>query len=1223
MDNNKLKIFAQETRLKLINLVSAQLQLVLNTDSAELRGREKDVKQLRAKVSKDGVDSVVEEMAYTWFNRVMALRFMDANGYNRPMVVTPAEGASRPEILADALSGSVDESLNIPQSTIDELLQGRSGDSHPQETLYRKLFIAKCNELGSVMPFLFEKIQDYTELLLPDDLLSELSFVTDIRKGMSDEDCQHEQIVGWLYQFYITDRKQEAENNKSRKGGLRSDEQAAATQLFTPDWIVRYMVENTLGRIWLTLHPKSAIRQQMKYYIDPADTKPDPIPEHINSVKDIRFVDPCMGSGHVLVYAFSLYAKMYEEEGYQPKEIPNLIFDHNLYGMDIDRRCYQLASFALVMTACGYAGRRYLRHATAPKVLALQPIEHDVIESTGDWSEDSLVWQFEHIDTIGSLLKITPEECEAINVRQQDIFGHAQQIMKTEAEYLSRKYDCVVTNPPYLGKGFDNYLKSYVNEEYPDGKADLMAAFMVRSLDYCVDGGKMSMINMQSWMFLSSYLLLRMHLLKSKHIDSLLHLGPHTFDELSGEVVQNSSFVVSNNEPKTTGIYYRLVDGKNCADKERMFLSHISSNETDGKKIYYPNVNQSDFQNIPGLVIGYWISTNIIAAFKGSNVSDFGISDGQNITGDNNKYLRLLWEVSRGNSGKDNKWVPIAKGGAFRRWYGNIDNLINWSSTARDEYKKNPVARIQEKKLWYRIGITWNLISSGGNTGFRLLTDDTLFNKAAPTIVMKKNRIGKTNYILGFLNSIVARKLLNLINPTFNTNIAEVFSLGLKFSNIDGITNVVSQNIKLSKLDWDSHETSWDFQTNSLVALLKSAECKDFSDIGQIDLQNRPNRNAKQTKSQCETDQIASQNVPFCNATDNQDVTETTLENSCKDISWCFDSEQSRHDYLTSMIRLSEMIGSNEHQGKVGTLELAVEAFKSLWTARFMQLHDNEEELNRQFIDIYGLQDELTPDVPLKEITILQNGEISVEGDNINWHDDVLMKQLISYLIGCSMGRYAIEKPGLIIANQGETIDDFHKQVAEPTADVDDDGIIPVLDGDYFPDDATERIKESLRSVFGESNYAKNLSYMEQVLGKDIRSYLTKDFYKDHCKMYQKRPIYWMFASKKGTFQALVYMHRITPGTLSRLLANYVQPFIAMIESDKRQQDELHAREDITTKEKNRAQKLSDAYNKQLIELHDYEQQLMELASHRIAIDLDDGVKVNYAKYGDLVVNIK
>lgn len=1234
MDNNKLKIFAQETRLKLIKLVRAKLQLVLTTDTAELRGREKDVRKLRERVFREGEEAVVEEMAYTWFNRIMALRFMDANGYNLPMVVTPVEGSNRPEILADALSGTVDENLNIPQSDVDDLLRGRTGDNHPQETLYRRLLIAKCNELGNVMPFLFEKLKDYTELLLPDDLLSELSFVTDIRNGMSDEDClEHIQIVGWLYQFYITDRKQEAEDAKSRKGGLHSDEQAAATQLFTPDWIVRYMVENTLGRIWLTLHSDSPLRQQMKYYIDPADNQPDSIPEHINSVKDIRFIDPCMGSGHVLVYAFILFALMYEEEGYQRKDIPNLIFENNLYGLDIDRRCYQLASFALTMAACSYAGRRYLRRAEAPNVTALQPIDHDVIASTGEWAKDSLVWEFEHIDTIGSLLKISQEDYEAIKVEKGSVFGQPQQLMKEEANFLSRKYDCVVTNPPYLGKGFEPNLKKYLLKYFNNSKLDLMTAFMEKAIDMNTSNGFSSMINMRGWMTLGSYAKLRKSLLENFQIVNLLNLGAHTFDEISGEVVQNASFVFSKRLPTDYSIYYTLAIGNCSKDKEDYFLAN--------KDLAYI-VNQNNFLNIPEYRLTYWLSDNFSNVIRNSDrLDDVAYARVGMFTGDNERFLRIWWEVQRNTFfsncpsyeeclSSTKKWYPYNKGGISRKWYGNLELVVNYYKGGYEIYnlakKENRNCQNYPDKYKFKICITW---STAAADAFRLQPLGTLFDTKGMSIFVEKEKLF---YILSLCNSKVSIGYLRAISPGMDTQVGQVRSIPYKEVISQENVSLSKENVLISKLDWDSHETSWDFSENPLVAILKSASTNEKASNGQIVSKQRlngsqkiPNQAAKDTQLEAKTVSFATQKVPNYDASDNQQVTEKNLEKSCWDISYCEEANQPLYDYNTSIIRLGERLNAEDEKStsNVGSLELAVEAFKGLWGARFLQLHHNEEELNRQFIDIYGLQDELTPDAPLKEITILQNGEISVDGNNIIWHNDVLMKQLVSYLIGCAMGRYAIEKPGLIIANQGETIDDFHKQVSEPKVDVDDDGIIPVLDGDYFPDDATERIKKSLRNVFGESNYTRNLSYMEQALGKDIRSYLTKDFYKDHCKMYQKRPIYWMFASKKGTFQALVYMHRITPDTLSRLLANYVQPFIAMIESDKRQQDELHAREDITTKEKNRAQKLSDAYNKQLIELHDYEQQLMELASHRIAINLDDGVKVNYAKYGDLVAKIK
>ena len=483
-----LKTFAQETRKKLISLISTKMDFILTQDTAELRGFESQIAKLKSAIATKGKELVVEEVAYTWFNRVMALRYMDANGYTDLKVVTPGMGQMRPEILQEAMAGNIDEDLRVKV------------DDNPKEAvLYRRLLVAVCNQYGTTMPFLFEHICDYTEMLLPDDLLSDQSFVTDIRNGMTDEDCQNVEVMGWLYQFYITDRKDDAEKKKSKKGGLKSDEQAAVTQLFTPHWVVRYMVENSLGRIWMTLHPESRLIDEMPYYIPTPEGQIDIIPEDIHSAQDIRFIDPCMGSGHILVYAFDLFCKMYEEEGYQTSEIPALILQNNIYGLDIDHRCYQLASFALTMKGRAYHSR-YLRKIVMPNVMALQNIDRDTIEASGSWGQKSLMWQFENIDTIGSLLKITPEECAAIHV-DSGLFGVWQKLLKTQAEYLSRKYHCVVTNPPYLGKGMGDVLKSFLLLEYPNGSADLMASFVERCLDYSDKDAYVAMINQQSWMF--------------------------------------------------------------------------------------------------------------------------------------------------------------------------------------------------------------------------------------------------------------------------------------------------------------------------------------------------------------------------------------------------------------------------------------------------------------------------------------------------------------------------------------------------------------------------------------------------------------------------------------------------------------------------------------------------------------------------------------------------
>ena len=1171
MNTNALKLFAQQTRSKLVSSIKTKMQWVLTEDSAELRGKQNEISQLRKEIAEKSLDNengeekVIEEVAYTWFNRVMALRFMDANGYNIPMVITPGEGQIRPEILQEAMGGNVDEALQL---TTDDLLLD-------EEHLYKKLLLAICNHYNLSMPFLFESISDYTELLLPDDLLSDQSFVSDIRKGMTNEDCQNVEIMGWLYQFYITDRKADAETKKSKKGGLKSDEQAAATQLFTPHWIVRYMVENTLGRIWTALHPDTALKAEMPYYIEPADGEADPIPEDIKSVKDIRFIDPCMGSGHVLVYAFDLLCKMYEEEGYRTKEIPALIFENNLYGMDIDKRCYQLASFALTMKATGYYSRYLRREPIAPKVIYLQNIDHDTIAASGDWDEKSLVWQFEHIDTIGSLLKITPEEYEKIK-GENGLWGEELRVMKSEAEYLSRGYHCVVTNPPYLGKGMENSLKEYITKEFPNSKADTMATFMERCMEYCTPKGKMAMINMQSWMFLYSFEKLRMDIIEHYQIDSLLHLGKHAFSEINGEIVQSVSFTLCKYQPYISGKYFRLVNESNCLEKETSFL----------KKNNYYSSWQYSFNNIPGIPIAYWGTTKLCETFNNNKISSIGISDGQNITGDNNKYMRLIWEVNQSFTGKGNKWVPMAKGGSFRRWYGNIQDVVDWSEKARKEYKSNPVGRIQKEQIWYRKGITWNLVSSDG-TGFRVLPPTSLFNKAAPTIIFKKEFLEDFNYTLGFLNTKIVSSLLGLLNPTINTNIAEVFKLPLIKAVKGDVKDVVMQNIRISKSDWDAHETSWDFTQNELLSINAGTYMSimnDYADFHQL----------------------------------------------------CID------------LALSEP----------SSLSWRVDVYKTKWETQFYRLHANEEELNRMFIDIYGLQDELTPDVSLNEVTILQQGEISIEKSDENkdgttetkdgtaeseklvWHDDVIIKQFISYLVGCFMGRFSPDKPGLIIANQHQDLTTLGLQVngiessPRSTLSIDDDGIVPIIqEPDFFADDMTERIQLAVKQLFGEAAYYENMKYIEQTIGKSLRDYLFKDYYADHQQMYSvkgaKRPIYWLFSSrmgdkhKKGYFKALVYMHRMEADTLSKLHADYVHPYINKVEQQLREAEDESLRDDLTQAQRNRALKLVNELKDKVKEVKEFEQQLVEMASHRLTIDLDDGVKANYPKFYPLVEPIK
>lgn len=1161
-NTSALKTFAQQTRIKLLQLIGTRLEFVLTQDTAELRGYEAQITKLKKRIEVKGKDGVIEEVAYTWFNRVMALRFMDANGYNSPMVVTPAPGQMRPEILQDAMSGAVDEELNIKK---EELLL-------PEAALYRRLLVAKCNVLGETMPFLFEHISDYTELLLPENLLSGQSFVTDIRNGMTDDDCLNVEVMGWLYQFYITDSKADAEVKKSRKGGLKSDEQAAATQLFTPHWVVRYMVENSLGRIWMTLHPESRLKEDMPYYIPTPEGQTDSIPEGINSVSDITFIDPCMGSGHVLVYAFDLFCKMYEEEGYQTREIPSMVLTNNLFGIDIDSRCYQLAAFALTMKARAYHSR-YLRKPVVPNVIALQNIDRDTIEAAGNWDKKSGMWQFENVDTIGSLLQIEAEEYDRIKV-SGGLFGANLDLLKKQAEFLSRKYHCVVTNPPYLGKGFGDSLKEYIQKNYPNSKADTMTAFMEQCLNICCSGGYMSMINLPSWLFLSSFENLRKNIIDNYHIESLLHMGRGIFGVDWG----STAFVISNHKSNSVGVYIKLhqrnfqhiyyyhigqlflqvlsnhnlkYDFNTYRDDDVASIENFDFEHSDnGVQMYYES-DQTNFSKIPGSPIGYWVSEKIFSRFAGNLALSAVAKPCVGLqTADNARFLRLWFEVNFRKIGfgcgstevalrTNRKWFPYNKGGIGRKWYGNQEYLVNWENDGL-EIKNFKPAVVRNPDFYFNPSISWGLIASTYSS-FRVYPAGFIYDVAGMSLFSYDESIKYS--ILGWLNTKLFAYMIKVINPTINMQCGDVARV--PYLPVKDIECFVNQNISISKQDWDAHETSWDFQTSPLLEQMKES-----------------------------------------------------------------------HSILHIM-----------------------ENYKQYWKEKFYQLHANEEELNRQFIEIYDLQDELTPDVPLDEVTILQKGEISVEDNKLVWHDDVIVKQFISYLVGCFMGRYSIDKPGLIIASQHQDLNELGLKVeglengAESRLQIDDDGIIPILDVEYFADDMTVRIEQAVKTIFGQESYQENLSYINNNLGKckSLREYLFKDFYTDHIdgKMYQKRPIYWLFSSKmgdkkkKGYFKALVYMHRLESDTLSKLHADYVVPYIDKVEQQYNEAQDMMMRDDLNQAQRNKARKTADEFMDKIKEVKEFEQQLVQMASQRLSIDLDDGVRVNYPKFYPLVEPIK
>lgn len=701
-------------------------------------------------------------------------------------------------------------------------------------------------------------------------------------------------------------------------------------------------------------------------------------------------------------------------------------------------------------------------------------------------------------------------------------------------------------NPPYMGAGSMNeVLSKYVKKNYEEGKADLFSTFMMLSIDRLVANGKYGMINMQSWMFLSSFEKLRNTLLNNFHIENMLHLGPRTFDELSGEVVQNTAFVIAKHKSDEGGVYFRLVDGKNCTDKKDMFLRALREHTS---KVYYQNVFQSNFEKIPGCPVGYWVSPDILRIFTSNLALSAVCSPTQGLaTADNARFLRLWFEVSRSRIGfgfenaalaarSGLKWFPHNKGGGFRRWYGNQDYVLNWKNNG-EEIKNYPGAIIRNPSFYYKSAVSWSVICSN-KLNFRFYPVGVIPNMCG--MCCYTDDFDTQIYILGLSNSKISELLFNIMNPTLNLSNGVFGKLPYIYSKSEEINPIVQENIFISRQDWDAHETSWDFQRNELL-----------------------NMDAEIPREELHPDSIE----------------------------WC------------------------------------VEQYKKKWEQMFNQLHTNEEELNRQFIEIYGLQDELTPDVPIDEITILQQGEISFvpsEEDKdapkvMKWNDDVIIKQLISYAVGCMMGRYRLDKPGLHIAHPEPTAEEiapysYHDRKYE----IDDDGILPLMNSDCgFSDNAPLRMADFVRIAFGEETQVENLNYMEQCLGKTLEQYFVKDFWKDHKKMYQNRPIYWLFASKKGTFQVIAYMHRMNAYTVERIRAKYLLPFIEHLEQEIKKLDMRRA--ELTTKESKQLQTLQ----KQLDECREYHERLQVVAEQAISFDLDDGVVVNYAKFGDVLQKIK
>ncbi len=1201
METNQIKKFAQEARTMLQRGVRNRLLAlgfdsnghiaekdmpVCGADHVVFMGRViGDVSfyhkwmSLYERLQDKGVQYVCEEAAYTWFNRLMAIRIMVKNGFADPVLEYQSNALRIPRIVTDARRGVLPQMSEADRELLMELLE----DDTKTTEQFAVLIVSYCKN-QPILSACFGAVTDYTELLLPANILAEGGFVDMLNHTafISDEDYRQSELIGWLYQFYISEKKDDVFASFKKGKKAEAEDIPAATQIFTPNWIVKYMVQNTLGRIYLDNNPYAMdIKDRMVYLVQPDSPAPEASVFHYDDIHALTVVDLACGSGHILNEAFDLLYTIYVEEGYNRRRAIEEIFRYNLLGIDLDPRAKQLAMFALLMKAC-QRDPSFLDAHCLPRVLDMG-VATDVRRLNAKSGVASLLTEFfagagkqliaetmdalalmEQADNLGSIMRFTLSDTTRTAIalrmeewRERGTDNEDMQTLLAAFEVilaLTDKYAALVMNPPYMGGGNMNaVLSNYVKKNYPEGKADLATVFVERMPQLLQKNGRYSFIIPPSWMFLSTFEGLRKQIIEHQTIDSLLHLSRGVFGADFGA----SSAVIVNAESKETyGTYFRLIERTfQEFDQQhlRMLFEQTLANHDfkynfkeytkdvtflpyseEGNRIYYPHVFQQNFEKIPGCPIGYWVSEKVSKAFESSCIGDKMITREGMATADNDRFLRLWHEVSLNHISMFNKtsdkWYPYNKGGGFRKWFGNRDYLVNWSNDGYDiKHNIDPTTgRIRSHNYngeyaFKKCG-TWSAISSG-TFAIRYCEEGFLWDSKGAS-GFSDNYL---EYIIGLLNSKVSSKFLAVLAPTLDYKVGDIIRVPLIQQNKVTIDSLVSQNISISKSDWDAHETSWDFQENELVRLSK---------------------------------------------------------------------EQGEESH-----RLSDLM----------------DAYREHWTEQFLQLHANEEELNRQFIEIYGLEDELTPDVPLEEITILQQGEISIENGQIIWHDDVLVKQFISYAVGCMMGRYRLDKPGLHIAHPNPT----EEEVCTYTYNgqdftTDEDGIVPLMTRDCsFPDNASERFKQFLKVALGEDALTENLNFVEAALGKDIESYFVKDFWKDHLARYQRRPIYWLFSSKKGAFQCIAYMHRMNPYTVEQVRNKYLLPHMEYI-GDRITEMESRAAA-LTTKER----KLLEKFRKDLDECREYHDRLHEVADRQIAFDLDDGVVVNYAKFGDVLAKLK
>lgn len=1169
MNKNAIKKFATEARRELISRVGQRAlkygisdKAVGNPNDDSVNGyllsstEKKQRVALIGQIKEKGYEQVIEEVAYTWFNRFSALRFMEVNGYlpTRVRVFTDENNAFKPQILTEAIHMELD-GLDIEKVYAYK-------DANDNDELYKYLLITQCNALNSVLPGMFQKIADYTELLFPDNLLREGSVVQQMIELIDQDDWKDAvQIIGWLYQYYNSEKKDDVFAALKKNVKIKKENIPAATQLFTPDWIVRYMVENSLGRLWVEGHPNDELKSQWKYYLEEAEQEPDvqaqlaSIREEYKALKpeDILCIDPCSGSGHILAYMFDVLVQIYESYGVDTRTAVASIVENNIYGLDIDDRAAQLAYFSVMMKACQY-DKRFLRRKVQPHVYPIVESNHVdryAVEyfCNGDVklkeAMDTIIEELHDAKEYGSIITVSQQDWAALYARFDEILNESVMSiyslaslelkrMVQVAEALAHKYDIVITNPPYMSnKGMGRKLSEYVQKWYKDGKVDMYAVFILVCMNLTKRTGFQAMITQHSWMFLSSQKELRNDIYKTEIIN-MAHLGSRAFEEIGGEVVQTTAFILRPKKiMKYKAMFSRLVEYTAQDDKMKAFLSKENQH----------CVKADNIIEIPNAPLAYWLSDVAITILRDNEtLDDIATTRAGMITGSNELFVRLWFEVSntktkydcdsRGAASASRKvWFPYSKGGEYRKWYGNNDCVVDWENDGfrmrnRKDEKGNIPAHAFNLEYIFRENVCWNSLSS--NRFSARYTEKGYLYDAGGSFASPDN--GESKTLLGFLNSSVAFYYLSALNPTMNFqkgNVGNLPIIRVSGELKDRVQSLVQDCIGLSKVDWDSFEYSWDFCTHPLVTYRSGAGYAD---------------------------------VPM-----------------------------------------------DKWQYRIAD---AYRTWESNATAQFELLKENEEELNQIFIDIYGLHDEITPEIEDKDVTVRK---ADLERD---------IKSFISYAVGCMFGRYSLDVLGLAYAG-GEWDDSKYSTFA-----ADKDNIIPISDDEYFEDDIIGRFVKFVGVVYGKETLQDNLKFIADALGGNgqpkevIRNYFMNGFYTDHCKMYQKRPIYWMFDSgKKNGFKCLIYMHRYQPDTIARIRTDYVHEQQARYRTAIADLETRIA--NASTSEKVKLNKQLKILNDKATEIHEYEEKIHHLADQMISIDLDNGVKKNYESFKDVLAKIK